>query len=116
MQSLIKRQEERSQTLKQSLSDRAEKESENITAILTELQDSIRLELAEPAVEQLELFSSAEREQFERNVGSLRSRLEQIPMEIEEETRLVRSRFADPQSRLFPLAVMYLVPEKLLRS
>ena len=116
MQSLIKRQEERSQTLKQSLSDRAEKESENITAILTELQDSIRLELAEPAVEQLELFSSAEREQFERNVGSLRSRLEQIPMEIEEETRLIRSRFADPQSRLFPLAVMYLVPEKLLRS
>jgi hypothetical protein len=57
-----------------------------------------------------------EKEQFERNMGSLKARLQQIPQEIEQETATIRSRFANPQARLFPLAVMYLVPEKMLRG
>jgi hypothetical protein len=44
---------------------------------------------------------------------ALRHRLEQIPAEIEQETALVRSRFADPEARLFPVAVTFLVPERL---
>jgi ERCC4-related helicase len=114
MQALVKRQEERAKSLARNLQERAEKEAGDITQILTELQLSIEQELDEPQVEQLELFNAVEKEQFERNVSSLRSRLAQIPEEIEQETRLIRDRFANPQDRLFPLAVMYLVPEKLI--
>jgi superfamily II DNA or RNA helicase len=116
MASLVKRQEERSASLEQNLSDRAEQEVEDITKILTELKVSIEQELKVPQVEQLMLFSSAEKEQFERNIGSLKARLQQIPQEIEQETAAIRARFANPQARLFPLAVMYLVPEKIIRS
>ena len=115
MASLVKRQEERSGSLAQNLNDRANQEVEDITKILTELKISIEQELRIPQVEQLTLFSSAEKEQFERNIGSLKARLQQIPHEIEQETAAIRARFANPQARLFPLAVMYLVPEKLLR-
>jgi superfamily II DNA or RNA helicase len=116
MKALVVRQEERSRSLARNLQERAEKEAGDIEQILTELRLSIERELDEPQVEQLELFNSAEKEQFERNVSSLRARLGQIPLEIEQETRLVRERFADPSDRLFPLAVMYLVPEKMVRG
>ena len=113
MKSLVVRQEERSTSLARNLQERADKEAGDITQILTELKTSIEQELDEPQVKQLEL-SFLETEQFERDVSSLKVRLEQIPQEIEQETKLIRDRFADPQARLFPLAVMYLVPEKLI--
>ncbi len=116
MKSLVVRQEERSSSLARNLQERADKEVGDITQILTELQASIEQELDEPQVQQLELFSLLEKDQFERNVSSLKVRLEQIPQEIEQETKLIRDRFADPQARLFPLAVMYLVPEKLIQK
>ena len=65
---------------------------------------------------ELELFSDTEKEQWERNVGSLRERLMQIPQEIERETAAVRARFAAPSWRLFPVAVSYLVPERIARQ
>jgi hypothetical protein len=71
--------------------------------------------LQELQVEQLEIFSNPEREQFERNINSLKARLEQIPIEIEQETTLTRKQFANPTARLFPLAVTFLVPQKLIR-
>jgi hypothetical protein len=40
----------------------------------------------------------------------------QIPNEIAQETATIRARFANPQPRLFPVAVTYLVPEKLARG
>ncbi len=85
----------------------------DITAILQELARTIGAELAEPEYQQLELFARSEREQYDRNVTALRHRLEQIPAEIEQETALVRSRFADPEARMFPVAVTFLVPERL---
>ena len=115
MAALVKRQEERSASLQQNLQDRAHQEVEDITKILTELRISIEQELKQPQVEQLELFSSVEKEQFERNMSSLKTRLQQIPQESEQETATIRARFANPQARLFPLAVVYLVPEKMAR-
>jgi len=41
-------------------------------------------------------------------------RVEQIPLEIEQETAVIRSRFRDPTPRLFPLAVTYLIPQKFV--
>jgi len=115
MQALVVRQGERTTSLQRDLQTRAEKEIADITAILTELQTSILKELDEPQVEQLTLFSTPEREQFERNMNSLKARAAQIPQEIEQETALIRKRFENPTARLFPLAVTFLVPQKLLR-
>ena len=92
---------------------RADKEVADITAILRELDRAIQSELAEPEYLQLELFSTSEREQYSRNVAALHARLEQIPGELEQETDAIRARYADPQSRLFPVAVTFLVPQRL---
>lgn len=112
--SLEVRMNERTDSLQKQLSDRCEKEVKDITAILTELANSIRQELqASEKPIQLELFTDVEKEQFERNRQSLILRLEQIPKEIEAETAIIRERFANPTSRLFPLAITYLIPQKL---
>ena len=55
-------------------------------------------------------FAPAEQEQFERNDDALRRRVGEIPGEIERETEAIRARFADPQPRMFPVAVTFLVP------
>ena len=115
MQALEARTADRSTSLQQDLQNRSDKEVVDITAVLTELQKSILNELQEPQVEQLEIFSNPEREQFERNMNSLKARAAQIPIEIEQETALIRERFENPTARLFPLAVMFLIPQKLIR-
>lgn len=115
VQSLQMRMRDRVESLDRLLAERAEKEAADITAVLDELAQTIRSELEEPEYRQLEfaLFSAPEREQFRRNHDALRYRLEQIPGEIEEETALIRARFADPEPRMFPVAVTFLVPERL---
>ena len=65
---------------------------------------------------QLAGFSTAEQEQFERNIDALRARVQAIPGEITHETAAITARFADPQPRMFPVAVTYLVPEKMARG
>jgi superfamily II DNA or RNA helicase len=116
LRSLEVRMEQRAEGLQKALQDRCEKEIDDITTILTELRQSILQELEQPEPEQLELFSSTEREQLDRNLRSLELRVEQIPQEIEQETASIRARFQDPKPRLFPLAVTYLVPQKLART
>ena len=60
-------------------------------------------------------MGQVEQEQFERNVDALRRRLQEIPKEIEQETAEIKARFADPQPRMFPVAVTILVPERLAK-
>jgi len=114
LRSLEVRMGDRTTGLQRALQERCDQEVSDITTVLTELRQQILNELDQPEMEQLELFSSAEKEQFERNVGSLRLRVEQIPLEIEQETAVIRSRFRDPTPRLFPLAVTYLIPQKFV--
>ena len=99
--------------LQKKLADRANKEVADITSILTELKKSIEAELQDPAYIQPSLFDDPERERFERNKDAMRSRAKEIPDEIKRETEAIRARFADPQARMFPVAVMFLVPEKM---
>jgi hypothetical protein len=110
-QALEARMRERGESLRRLLHERADKEAADITAILTELRETILAELDNPDVEQLHLWSDPEREELERNMEHLRLRAEQIPAEIERETQAIRARYTDPQTRLFPVAVMVLVPE-----
>ncbi len=114
LRSLEVRMADRTQGLQKKLQERCEKEVADVTAILTELRQRILNELEQPEVEQLELFSTTEKEQFQRNQTSLQLRVEQIPEEIEQETALIRERFREPTPRLFPLAVTYLIPQKFI--
>ena len=115
-QSLEARMRDRLGGLTKTLADRADKEVANITAVLEELRRSILAELDAPPPEQLDLWPTDEREQLERDVESLRARVQRIPEEITQETARIRARFADPQPRLFPVAVTFLVPEKHARG
>ncbi len=115
MQALEARMKERTSSLYTFLEERAQKEMNDITAILNELRNNILAELRQPEIEQLQLagFSTAEKDQFERNMSALVERVEQIDAEIEQEQTAIHKRYADPQPRLFPVAITYLVPEHL---
>ncbi len=109
------RARDRRDGLQKALAERAEKEQADVEAVLLELKRSIEASFADEETLQLELdlFTNAEREQFELNRNSLTERLRQIPTEIEREKKAIRDRFAAPELRLFPVAVTYLVPEGL---
>lgn len=113
---LERRAEGKRETLEKTLSERMTKEQENIETILRELEKTIQNEL-KTDIYQLELpgFSDNEMDQVRRNVSALRARLEQIPNEIERERASIAMRYADPQPRLFPVAVTFLIPEHMNR-
>ena len=104
------RGQERTDSLRKKLAARAQKEAGDIEAILLELKRTIERELNHPEPVQLSLFSPTEREQYSRNQNALRARLQKIPKEIEQETEAIRRRYADPEPRLFPVAITFLVP------
>ncbi|WKJ88511.1 DISARM system SNF2-like helicase DrmD [Methylomonas montana] len=109
------RRVDRTKNLEKTLEERAEKEVSKLTAIMTELQRSIQAELAPHQIEQLDLFLFGDdlgKQQRERDLSALRRRLEEIPEEIERESRHIRSRFTNPHARLFPVAVTWLIPRK----
>ena len=110
--SLAVRQEERTASLIRSLEQRQEKEISDIQAILSELAQTIQRELTHQP-EQLSLFNQEESQQYARNVSALESRLGQIPSEIDAEANAIRRRYANPQARLFPVAVTWIVPARI---
>ena len=110
------RAKERAESLQRKLDERRDQEIGDITRVLEELGRAIQKELAEsdkPTQLRLDLFNESERDQYRRNTDALRARLAQIPRELEQEISGIRARYADPQSRLFPVAVVFLVPERL---
>lgn len=111
--SLEARIKERKAAIHRTLSARADKEVNDITSILTELKKSIKAELNDPVYIQQLLFATEEQERFERNKDAMRARVKEIPEEIKRETEAIRARFADPQARMFPVAITFLVPEKM---
>ena len=111
LSALESRMRERTKNLRDFLDEKAEIEAKKIAAILTELQNSIRNELDAKFPQQLELW---EQDQRERDINALRRRLAEIPKEILRETEHLRSRFSNPSSRLFPVAITYLVPQRAI--
>ncbi len=110
---LERRKETLTRELRKTLAERERKELRDVATILEELRKNILAELHQPEVVQLALFTAPEREQLERNRHFLEQRVAQIPDEISREQEAIRARFAAPQARLFPVAVTYLVPERL---
>jgi len=114
-QALEARKDDRAAGLQKLLAERADKEAFDIEAILTELKRTIEDQLQDAAFTQPLLFSDPEMEQLERNIDALRARVRAIPAEIKRETAAIRERFTNPQTRMFPVAVTFLVPEKLAK-
>ena len=59
------------------------------------------------------LFDDPEHGAVRAEQGCAAGRVREIPGEIERETAAIRARFADPQARMFPVAVTFLVPERM---
>ncbi len=115
-QALETRVRDRSDSLRRFLAEREQQELKASETVLNELRSAILGALKQPEVQQLELFTTPEREQFERNMDTLQARAASIPDEIVREAAAIRARYADPQTRLFPVAVTYLVPERFTRG
>ncbi len=109
------RMKDRTSGLQKTLAEREEKEVSDIRTILTELRSTIQEKLHDPELQQMtfEGWAGDEREQLEHNMDALRRRVQEIPAEIERETTAIRKRFANPQPRMFPVAVTFLVPESI---
>jgi superfamily II DNA or RNA helicase len=107
------RAKERTASLERVVAQRCDEEVEKTTAVLTELQERINAELNREPDAQLQLFDEDERDQVERDRGHLRRRAAEIPAEIDRETAELRRRFANPEPRVFPVAIEYRVPRRL---
>jgi hypothetical protein len=114
--SLNRREQDRAESLASKLATRAEEDATAVRDVLEELRRSIQAEIddIDRGVQQLQLFGD-EQAQYDRDVDALRHRLEQIPIEIETESEAVRRRYLEPTPRLFPAAVEFLVPERLVK-
>jgi superfamily II DNA/RNA helicase len=114
MQALEAKMRDRADSLTKQLDDRAEKEIFDITKVMEELQVSILKELTTPGVSSQLTLYDMEREQRDSDVRALEARLNQIPQEIKQEAARIRSRFANPVPRLFPLSITFLAPQSLV--
>lgn len=109
------RRVERTRNLERNLGELADKEANKLKTVMTELQRAIQAELTRKDNPQMALDLSGDepgKEQRDRDLATLRRRLEEIPEEIQRETDHIRSRFANPSARLFPVAVTWLIPRK----
>lgn len=113
LSALDARAKERSESLQKQLETRREQEVNNITLVMQELQRAIEKELDEPTVRQMELPTMEERDQRSSDVEALRYRLTQLPTELENEVNALTRRYENVQARLFPVAVSFLVPQRL---
>jgi hypothetical protein len=114
MAALEARMRERTGGLQRQLKEQRDREITDLRAILEELARTIREELATPPPLQQEL-PFAEKRQLELNRDAIRVRLDAIPGEMERESAQIRSRYVEMTPRLFPVAVTFLVPERLAR-
>lgn len=114
-QALEARMKDRSEGVQSLLFEREHREKTDIQYVLRELEKTIQDELDQPEVTQLMLegFSDSEQQQWRANADALRLRLMQIPGELEKELAAIKTRFANPTPRMFPVAVTFLVPERL---
>ncbi len=115
MAALDARKVERTKNLEKNLDELAEKEVNKLTAVMTELQRSIQAEVDRKDAPQMLLDLGGDepgKQQRERDLAALRRRLKEIPEEIQCESEHIRSRFANPSARLFPVAVTWLIPRR----
>jgi hypothetical protein len=112
MGALEARVRERASALQRQLEEQRDREVADLRTILEELARTIREELATSPPLQPELPFS-EKRQLELDREAIRARLDAIPDEIARESAQILKRYAAITPRLFPVAVTFLVPERL---
>jgi hypothetical protein len=115
LRALEARMRDRTKTLQSRLDERADAEVSAMRAAIGELLTSIRTQLND-VQPQMDLFTTPEREQLERDRSALERRLDELPQEMAQEEQRIRARYASPSPRLFPVSVTYLVPQGLTQS
>jgi superfamily II DNA or RNA helicase len=110
------RSADRMKHLQSTLDRRRDQEVEDIQKILQELERSIRQKLGEADPAQSGFWTTEEQDQVHRNADALKARLAAIPREIDQERRLIESRYADLVARTFPVAVVFVVPESMAKG
>ena len=109
------RSKERLEFLNNTIEQRKESEKKDIINILDDLKANISKELAEPEMYQMTFnfaeFSEEEKNQLKKDMNALRTRLARIPEEKERECAIIDKHYADPQTRTFPVAVFFLIPQ-----
>ncbi|MFH8633389.1 DISARM system SNF2-like helicase DrmD [Streptomyces lydicus] len=105
-------------SLESLLAKRCDQEVEGVRSVLADLERAIRDRLDDHVHwEQGSFFEiDDERRQLRADREALRERLTAIPALVESETEALRSRWADPTPRWFPVAVTLLVPSALARG
>ena len=111
MKSLQTRMNTRTKNLESFLEKRAAKEVKDVETILGELETSIRSQFKQPEEIQEKFWKEFPEEEFDRNQDNLKLRLAQIPVELEKEKERITRHYSEPTPRLFPVAVMLLVPK-----
>lgn len=113
IQAVEARSRERLRNLESTLEGRKQHEIGYITTVLEELERAIEDELRkEKEPQQLALFSEDERTQVRRDNEALRLRLARIPDEKVREVEVIEARFDGYEVRTFPVAVIFLIPER----
>lgn len=112
------RSRERLKYLENTLIRRKDSEIKDLSNVLEDLERNIRKELEDQGPLQLELalWPDEQRNQFERDLESLKARLSLIPEERMKEIAVIESRYEGLKDRTFPVAVMFLVPQSQLEK
>ena len=107
------RSRDRLENLNNTIERRKQSEIADIIHILDDLDANIRKELDEPEDLQMTFafFTEDEKNQLRKDKNALRTRLSRIPQEKEQETATIEKHYADPQTRTFPVAVVFLIPQ-----
>lgn len=117
MQALRARCDERLKTLAPRMERRAQEEVRRFSAVMDDLESTIRAQLKTmQQPQQLSLFDQEEHDAYQADMGVLAARLRRIPAEKEEECRHLLARYAEPRQTLFPLAVLWFIPASIARG
>jgi superfamily II DNA or RNA helicase len=110
---------DRLRSLESILSKRKENEISDLINVLEELEKTILKELeSEGLPKQLVLpgFEDDERNQIQKDIDALKARLGRIPREKKLESAAIEKRYSNPVDRIFPVAVIFLIPESMKRD
>jgi hypothetical protein len=111
LQTVDARSKDRLKHLINTLNTRKDREIEDITNVLTELEKAIHAEMSKDEhPQQFDMFSDDEKTQLKRDIGALRSRLDRIPEERQREIQAIQARYSNFTDRTFPVAVVFLTP------
>jgi superfamily II DNA or RNA helicase len=104
------RSKDRLENLCNTIERRRTQEVSAIREVLNELRVALEKELThEP--EQIELFSSDEKDQLSVDKAALRRKLDALPTMEKEEVAAVERRYDNPVEHTFPVAVAFVLPE-----